>query len=88
MLSVTRIFELGFDNLPKGWTQKSVEKFARSLTGKTKEDSHGFFDKCVQKMKDESGFSEESANKFCASLKDQYLGTTKWRDEESEKEDD
>lgn len=86
MLSVTRIFEIGFNNLPKGWTQKSVEKFARSLTGKTKKDSHGFFDNCVRKMKDESGFSEEGAKKFCASLKDQYLGTTKWRGEERQKD--
>lgn len=36
--------KIGFEKLPKGWTEKSVEKFAKSLAGKegTKK---GFFDK-------------------------------------------
>lgn len=28
--------KIGWENLPKGWTRKSLTKFARSLTGKTK----------------------------------------------------
>jgi len=34
--------KIGFDKLPKGWDRKSVLKFARSLTGKTKSDPEGF----------------------------------------------
>lgn len=74
-------------DLPPGWDQKSVEKFARSLTGKTKEDNEGFFDKCVEKMKDESGFSKEGAKKFCATLKTEYIGKG-WRSEEHNGEED
>ena len=87
MLSTFTLFEeedseTGFENLPSGWDQKSVEKFARSLTGKTKQDNEGFFTKCVDKMKDEEGFDEEGAKKFCAALKDQYLGHEDWRGKE------
>jgi hypothetical protein len=67
--------------LPPGWDQKSVEKFARSLTGKTKKDHKGFFRACVAKMKDVEGMDNPEA--FCASLKDRYLKTTKWRSKES-----
>lgn len=74
--------KIGWENLPKGWTKKSVEKFARSLTGKTKDDTEGFWTKCYNRVKDEPGFDDESAKKFCSSLKDQYLGTTKWRGED------
>lgn len=70
----------GWDKLPKGWTKKSVEKFVKSLVGKDPEDkSDEFFTKCYKKMKDEDGFDEKGAKKFCASLKDEFYGTTEWR---------
>lgn len=69
-------FEDRFMTLPKGWTRKSLIKFAHTLTGKTQKDSHGFFTKCVEKMKDtEIG----DPNRFCAALKDRFLKTTFWR---------
>ena len=71
--------EIGWDNLPPGWDKESLMKFARSLTGKTKDDTEGFFTECVDRIKDEEGFDEEGAKKFCASLKDEYLDTTDWR---------
>lgn len=64
----------GWEGLPKGWTQKSVSKFAKSLTGKegTKE---GFFEKCVNKMKGKVSNPEA----FCAAAKDELHGSTYWR---------
>jgi len=64
----------GMEGLPKGWTQKSVRKFSKSLTGKegTKE---GFFDRCVKKM--QGKMSNPQA--FCASVKDELHGSTYWR---------
>lgn len=68
---------VGWQGLPKGWDEKSVDKFARSLTGKTKKDSKGFFTKCVKRLKDEEGIDNPQA--FCAALKDEYLDTEEWR---------
>jgi len=64
----------GWEGLPKGWTQKSVGKFAKSLTGKegTKE---GFFEKCVKKMKGKVS----NPDAFCAAAKDELHGSTYWR---------
>lgn len=64
----------GMEGLPKGWTQKSVKKFAKSLTGKgaTKKD---FFEKCVSKMKGKVS----NPQAFCASVKDEVHGSTFWR---------
>lgn len=72
--------DIGFKDLPKGWTKKSLQKFARSLTGKSKNDTEGFFTKCYEKIKDEEGFDEDSAKRFCAALKDEYLERTDWRE--------
>lgn len=76
--------KIGWENLPKGWTKKSVEKFARSLTGKTKDNPEGFFTKCYEKLEPELG--DEGAKKLCASLKDEYLGTTEWRGKDKDEE--
>jgi len=64
---------------PKGWTRKSIEKFARSLTRKTKGDSKGFVRACVRKMTGKVDDPEA----FCAGLKDEFLGKTTWRGKES-----
>ena len=69
--------EMGWENLPTGWTRKSLLKCARSLTGKTKSDNEGFFTECHKKLK--SHFGDEGAKKMCASLKDEVLGKTTWR---------
>ena len=34
--------EIGWDNLPDGWDEDSLDSFARSLTGKDKDDTEGF----------------------------------------------
>jgi desulfoferrodoxin-like iron-binding protein len=64
----------GMKGLPKGWTQKSVQKFAKSLTGKSGSQK-GFFDKCVEKMKGKISNPEG----FCAAAKDEISGSTYWR---------
>ena len=64
----------GMEGLPKGWTQSSLKKFSKSLTGKegTKK---GFFDKCVERMTGKVSNPEG----FCASVKDEMHGSTYWR---------
>ena len=69
--------DIGWDSLPKGWDRDSLLQFARSLTDRTQDDPEGFWTECYEKM--EPHFGEDGAAKFCAALKDEYLGTTKWR---------
>ena len=76
--------EAGWDNLPDGWDEDSLQSFARSLTGKTKSDSEGFFTACMDEVEDK--FDEPE--KFCASLKDSYLDSTDWRGESTNKNAD
>lgn len=73
--------EIGWDNLPDGWDEDSLDSFARSLTDKTKNDSEGFFSACMDEVEDK--FDDPEA--FCASLKDEYLDTTDWRGESTNK---
>lgn len=51
-----------WDNLPKGWTQESVEKFWKGLTGEAKHK----VTRCIERMSDK--FDDPGA--FCASLAD------------------
>ena len=60
-----------------GWGKKSVEKFGKTIGANPKE--HGFFDKCVMRMKGKTGWDEEKANGFCARLIDTAKGSTSWR---------
>ena len=66
----------------KGWTQKSVSKFEKTI-GK-KADEHGFFDACVDRMEGTMG---EQAKGFCASLKDARYNSPMWRGKEKSKKD-
>lgn len=70
--------EIGFKTYPKGWDRSSVKKFAETLSKNIGKDvdEHGWFDACVLKMKKEMG---DGAKGFCASVKDEYMGQTKWR---------
>ena len=68
----------------KGWTQKSIEKFGKTI-GKDPGD-HGFFDACVSRMKNKEGFDEEKAKGFCAAIKDAHYDSTYWRNKKSKKE--
>jgi len=68
--------------LPKGWTKESLDKFAKSLTGKTKGDSEGFVRACIPKMKGKV----TDAAAYCASLKDKVVGKTTWRGPKEEVE--
>ena len=61
----------------KGWTQKSVEKFGKTI-GKSPQDK-GFFDACVKRMEGKKGFDKEKAQGFCASIKDKSFDSTYWR---------
>lgn len=76
------IEDIGWDNLPKGWTEKSVEKFAKSLAGKSATEK-GFFDACVEKMT--GNIDEPEA--FCASVKDSVWNTTYWRGKDKTKKE-
>ena len=76
------LHEIGWDNLPDGWDEDSLDSFARSLTDKTQDDSEGFFTACMDEVEDK--FDDPEA--FCASLKDEYLGTTDWRGESTNKQ--
>jgi hypothetical protein len=60
---------------PPGWKKpKSIKKYYRTMTGKSKHP----FSKCVEKMKDHM----DNPEAFCASVKDIGKGTTKWRSTE------
>lgn len=74
--------EAGWKDLPKGWTEKSVKKFAKSLAGKAV-GKEGFFDACVKEMKG----NVDDPEAFCASIKDEVLNTTYWRGDSPKKGD-
>ena len=78
LLEQKMLSEMGWDKLPKGWTKQSIEKFARSLTGKAS-DEKGMWTECYEKLKDKPDFGEEGAKKFCSSLVDEIKGKTDWR---------
>lgn len=77
MTIMGRVVEAGFSKYPKGWTKDSVQKFANSLSKDMKggPKSKGFFDKCVEKMKDRV----DNPEGLCASVKDEVYGSTMWR---------
>ncbi|MFW6129964.1 MAG: hypothetical protein ACOC56_02195 [Atribacterota bacterium] len=64
---------VGWENYPKGWSRKSVLKFARSLDRSA--GKKGFFDACVAKIEGHL----DNPEAFCASIKDEYFGSTMWR---------
>lgn len=66
----------------KGWTKESVKKFGNTI-GKSP-DEHGFFDACVNRMRDEMG---EKAEGFCAAVKDAHYGGSGWRGKGKSKKD-
>lgn len=75
--------EVGFENLPKGWTKKSIKKAGKTIAKSVGEKSpkeKGFFDKCVKRMRPHMG---DGAEGYCASLKDEAFGgkkgSTFWR---------
>ncbi len=61
----------------KGWTQKSISKFGKTIGKSPKE--HGFFDACVSRMEGKKGFDSGKAKGFCASIKDASYGSSMWR---------
>ena len=71
--------EVGFDELPKGWTKKSVKKYAKTLAsnikGGPKTNPKKFFYNCVKKLEGE--FKDPEG--FCAALMDEVFGSTNWR---------
>lgn len=69
--------EAGFEDKPKGWTDKSVKKYTKTFTKKMKgkATSPGFFKKCVKKMQGKV----DNPEGFCAALKDEAHDSTGWR---------
>jgi len=78
LIKSIKVNEKGFKNYPKGWNRSSVRKFAKTISKNIGKDvdEKGWFDACVRKMEPEMG---EGAKGFCASVKDEYFGQTKWR---------
>lgn len=71
--------EKSWESKPKGWTEDSIKKYASTLakTVGIKPDEKGFFDAWVSKMEKHLG---KGVQGFCASVKDKYIGNTKWRE--------
>ncbi len=71
------INEAGFEKNPRGWDQASLKKYMNTFTKRMKGGvkAAGFFDKCVNKIKDKV----DNPEGFCASLKDEAYGSTGWR---------
>ena len=68
----------------KGWTQKSVSKFGKTIGIQAGE--KGFFNTCVNRMEGKKGFDSEKAKGFCASIKDSQAGSPNWRGKSKSKE--
>lgn len=66
--------KVGWSKFPPGWTHDSVVQFAKSLV-KDGATEHGFFQKCVDKIKSHLDDPEG----FCASVIDETKGHTMWR---------
>jgi desulfoferrodoxin-like iron-binding protein len=77
MSKIGVVVEAGFSKYPKGWTNKSVKKFAQTLSKDMKggPKTKGFFDKCVEKMTGKV----ENPEGFCAGVKDEVYKSTGWR---------
>ena len=69
--------EAGFEEKPRGWDKASLNKYMATFTKRMKggAKAEGFFDKCVEKIKDKV----DNPEGFCASLKDEAYGSTGWR---------
>jgi len=84
-----KLLEIGFENKPKGWSDKSIKKAGSTLAkgmGLNNPKDKGFFDKCVSKMTKHMG---DGAKGYCASLKDEAHGgdkaSTYWRGKDKTK---
>jgi len=79
------LHEAGFTDYPEGWDRDSVKKFAATLSKDMKggPKSEGWFDKCVNKMKDKMANPEG----FCASVRDEVYGSTGWRGKDKSPEE-
>lgn len=76
------VHEIGWKDFPRGWTKDSIKKYAKTLGGDVNIKSKEWFYKCVDKLKDEKGI--DNPEELCGTIKDEVLGTTKWRGEERE----
>ena len=77
MAAEEHLDEAGFEKNPRGWDRGSLLKYMNTFTKRMKGGvmSKGFFDKCVDKMKDKM----DNPEGFCASLKDEKVLSTGWR---------
>jgi hypothetical protein len=62
-----------WETLPKGWTEKSFQKFWKTISEKSKHP----VTLCIEKMKDKM----KDPGAFCAAAKDRATGDTSWRSE-------
>jgi hypothetical protein len=73
LFSDARIMTAAWENLPKGWTQKSLESFWESLTGDRKHKVTA----CIKRLQGKDGIDDPGA--MCASLADKFEAG--WRSE-------
>ncbi|WP_331233561.1 hypothetical protein [Natronorarus salvus] len=59
----------GLDSLPEGWDRESVLEYWAGIGGT--------WEACVEEMREE--FGEERAKEHCSAMKDELLGTERWR---------
>lgn len=78
------ILEAGWEDFPRGWSKASIKKYAKTIGGDTDIESKEWFYKCVDKLKDQE--EVDNPEELCATIKDEVLGTTKWRGEEREED--
>ena len=59
----------GLEKLPEGWDRESVLEYWNSIGGS--------WETCVDDLTDE--FERDRAERLCSAMKDEVLGTTRWR---------
>ena len=75
--SFEKIAKKPWADKPKGWTDKSVKDYSKTMMEGKKHP----FTACVNKMKGKV----ETPEKFCGSIKDKFTGNKKWRSTDRKK---
>lgn len=71
--AIASVSEVDFEetDMPEGWDEFSLISFYADMGGSV--------DEMANELEDEQGFSEEDAIQMAASMKDQVVGTERWR---------
>lgn len=71
--AIAEVSEVDFEetDMPEGWDEFSLMSFYADMGGSV--------DEMAGELEDEQGFDEEGAIRMAASMKDQVVGTERWR---------